>query len=63
VNPEVPKTMDTVFDKMTQDRQAQRYPDFDAVFEAFYAAGAREYLSRGDLILWSEVQPASATQS
>ena len=61
LNPESPVKLDAIFDKMTQDRKENRYPDFDAVFTAFYAAfGKGEYLSRGDLILNGEVPPAES---
>ena len=59
INPECPPKLDPIFDKMTQDRRESRYPDFEAVFGDFYAAfGDKTYLSRGDLILWSELSPA-----
>jgi hypothetical protein len=58
INGEVPSKLDPIFDKMTQDRRESRYPDFDAVFEDFYAAfGDNSFLTRGDLILWSELLP------
>jgi hypothetical protein len=56
INPECPPKLDPIFDKMTQDRRESRYPDFEAVFEDFYAAfGDKTYLGKGDLILWSEL--------
>ena len=58
INSEVPAKLDPIFDKMSQDRRDSRYPDFEAVFEDFYAAFAdRTYLQRGDLLLWSELTP------
>lgn len=58
INKECPAKLDGIFDKMTQDRKEQRYPDFDAVFEDFYKAfGDKEYLVRGDLILSSDLLP------
>ncbi len=55
VNKEVPSKLDPIFDKMTQDRKEQRYPDFDAVLDDIYGAFSEgEYLKRGDLIMWSE---------
>ncbi len=58
INSEVPAKLDPIFDKMTQDRKDSRYPDFDAVLEDFYAAFAdRTYLTKGDLLLWSELAP------
>lgn len=58
VNAEVPKALDPIFDKMTQDRKESRYQDFEAVFADFYGAFTdRTYLERGDLILWSELLP------
>jgi serine/threonine protein kinase len=56
INAEVPAALDPIFDKMTQDRKESRYPDFEAVFDDFYAAFTdKGYLARGDLILWSEL--------
>ncbi len=56
LNRESPPQLDSIFDKMTQDRKETRYADFNAVFEDFYAAfGTKEYLESGDLILSSEV--------
>jgi hypothetical protein len=56
INSECPGKIDPIFDKMTQDRKDSRYPDFEAVFEDFYAAFAdKTYLARGDLLLWSEL--------
>lgn len=56
INSEVPAKLDPIFDKMTQDRKDSRYPDFEAVFEDFYAAFAdKSYLQKGDLLLWSEL--------
>jgi hypothetical protein len=55
VNSDCPSKLDPIFDKMTQDRKESRYPDFDTMLEDFYGAfGDKEYLSKGDLILWSE---------
>lgn len=57
INSDVPTKIDPIFDKMTQDRKESRYPDFEAVFEDFYAAFAdKTYLGKGDLLLWSEPQ-------
>lgn len=56
LNSEVPPKLDPIFDKMTQDRKDSRYPDFEAVFEDFYAAFPdRTYQTKGDLLLWSEI--------
>ena len=58
INSDVPTKLDPIFDKMTQDRKESRYPDFEAVFEDFYSAFAdKTYLTRGDLIMWSELTP------
>jgi hypothetical protein len=55
VNSECPSKLDPIFDKMTQDRKDSRYPDFDTMLEDFYGAFSdSEYLTKGDLILWSE---------
>ncbi len=59
VNNECPSKLDPIFDKMTQDRKDQRYADLDGMLDDFYAAFTdSEYLTKGDLILWSEVTPA-----
>ncbi len=55
VNSECPSKLDPIFDKMTQDRKDSRYPDFDTMLDDFYGAFSdSEYLTKGDLILWSE---------
>lgn len=57
VNTDAPSGLDSIFDKMTQDKQAHRYPDIDSMLEDFYKAfPEKEYLERGDLILSSETQ-------
>ncbi len=60
VNSEAPAKLDPIFDKMTQDRKESRYPDFEAALGDFYNAFSnKEYLAKGDLLLWSEgVTPA-----
>jgi len=61
VNNKVPSKLDPLFDKMTQDRREDRYPDFDAVLGDFYAAfddGA--WLKKGDLILSSNAAAPKA---
>ena len=61
VNPEAPSGLDQLFDKATQDKREQRYPDVDAMLEDFYKAFPdKEFLERGDLILSSN---ATAPQS
>jgi serine/threonine protein kinase len=55
VNPEAPSGLDQLFDKATQDKRDQRYPDVDAMLEDFYKAfPEREFLARGDLVLSSD---------
>ncbi len=55
VNSECPSKLDPIFDKMTQDRKDQRYPDFETMLEDFYGAFTdSEFLTKGDLILWSD---------
>jgi serine/threonine protein kinase len=55
VNPDAPSGLDQLFDKATQDKREQRYPDVDAMLEDFYKAFPdREFLGRGDLVLSSE---------
>jgi eukaryotic-like serine/threonine-protein kinase len=55
VNAEAPAGLDAIFDKMTQDRVEQRYPDLDAMLEDFYKAFSDSpFLTKGDLILSSE---------
>jgi hypothetical protein len=57
VNPEAPAGLDSIFDKMTQDKVEQRYPDIDAMLEDFYKSFTEaEFLAKGDLILSSEPQ-------
>lgn len=62
VNPEVPKELDPIFDRMTQDRRTERHPDVDAVLTDFYAAfDGGPWLQRGDLILSSDaIAPATS---
>ncbi|KFE71564.1 serine/threonine-protein kinase [Hyalangium minutum] len=55
VNTDAPSGLDSIFDRMTQDKQAQRYPDIDAMLEDVYKAFPdKEYLEKGDLVLSSE---------
>jgi serine/threonine protein kinase len=55
VNAEAPSGLDTIFDKMTQDKKEQRYPDIDSMLEDVYKAfPEKEYLEKGDLVLSSE---------
>ncbi|RYZ35678.1 MAG: serine/threonine protein kinase, partial [Myxococcaceae bacterium] len=57
VNPEAPSGLDQLFDKATQDKREQRYPDVDAMLEDFYKAFPDgEYLERGSLIVSSDTQ-------
>jgi serine/threonine protein kinase len=57
----VPSKLDPLFDKMTQDRREERYPDFDAVLGDFYAAfDDGTWLRKGDLILSSDVAAPKA---
>jgi hypothetical protein len=57
VNAEAPSGLDTIFDRMTQDRKEQRYPDIDSMLADFYKAfPGKEYLDKGDLVLSSETQ-------
>lgn len=60
INSECPTKLDPIFDKMTQDRKESRYPDFEATLDDFYNAfSGKEYLTKGDVILSSEVAAAS----
>ncbi len=55
VNSEAPSGLDQLFDKATQDKREQRYPDVDAMLEDFYTAFPdREFLGKGDLIISSD---------
>jgi len=55
VNADAPSGLDSIFDKMTQDKQAQRYTDIDSMLEDVYKAFPdKEYLAKGDLVLSSE---------
>jgi hypothetical protein len=57
VNTDAPSGMDSIFDKMTQDRKELRYPDIDAMLEDVYKAFPdKEYLEKGDLVLSSDPQ-------
>jgi serine/threonine protein kinase len=57
VNAEAPSGLDSIFDKMTQDKKEQRYPDIEAMLGDVYKAfSEREFLDKGDLILSSELQ-------
>ena len=57
VNPEAPAGLDAIFDKMTEDRVDQRYPDIDSMLEDFYKSFTEaQFLAKGDLILSSEPQ-------
>jgi hypothetical protein len=59
VNAEAPAKLDPLFDKMTQDKREQRYPDIEAVLADFYAAFEDgKYLKKGDLILSSDGIPS-----
>lgn len=52
VNRNVPAGLDAIFDRMTQDRREQRYPDLDAMLEEFYGVfPSGEHLGRGELII------------
>lgn len=56
INSDCPTKLDPIFDKMTQDRKDSRYPDFEATLDDFYNAfSGKEYLTKGDVILSSEV--------
>lgn len=56
INTECPTKLDPIFDKMTQDRKDSRYPDFEATLDDFYNAfSGKEFLTKGDVILSSEV--------
>ncbi|MDP1914748.1 MAG: serine/threonine-protein kinase [Myxococcales bacterium] len=60
INSDCPTKLDPIFDKMTQDRKDSRYPDFEATLDDFYAAfSGKEYLTKGDVILSSEVSSNS----
>jgi serine/threonine protein kinase len=57
INPEAPSGLDSIFDRMTQDRKEQRYQDIDSMLGDFYKAfPGKEYLDKGDLVLSSETQ-------
>ena len=61
VNANVPSKLDPLFDKMTQDRRDDRYPDFDAVLGDFYAAfDDGSWQKKGDLILTCEAPAPKA---
>lgn len=52
VNHNVPAGLDAIFDRMTQDKRDQRFPDLDAMLEEFYGVfPSGEHLTRGELIV------------
>jgi len=56
-NPEAPSGLDAIFDRMTQDRVDQRYPDIESMLKDVYKAFPdKEYLEKGDLVLSSELR-------
>ncbi len=55
--PKVPKKLDDLFDRLTQDRPEDRAPDADAVLEAFHAA-FEGLGAPGDLLLRGRPTPA-----
>jgi eukaryotic-like serine/threonine-protein kinase len=60
INSESPAKLDPIFDKMTQDRKDSRYPDFEATLDDFYNAFSdKEYVTKGDVILSSEISPSA----
>lgn len=64
VNSEAPSGLDQLFDKATQDKREQRYPDVDAMLEDFYKAFPdKEFLARGDLVLSSDAPAQQQPQS
>lgn len=61
VRKDVPDKLDAIFDRMTQDRMADRLPDVDAVLTEFYSAfSGGDWLRKGDLVLWSESAAAGS---
>jgi hypothetical protein len=57
---EVPKALDDLFDRMTRDDPADRFPDVDALLDAFYAAFKDgRFLSKGSIILFADPPMAS----
>jgi hypothetical protein len=54
VNQQIPKDIDDLFDKMTRDAPAERYPDIDAVLSDFYSYFKDgTYLSQGKIIIYA----------
>jgi eukaryotic-like serine/threonine-protein kinase len=57
VNPEAPSGLDSIFDKMTQDKKESRYADIESMLDDVYKAfPERDFLDKGDVILSSEPQ-------
>jgi serine/threonine protein kinase len=55
VNPEAPAGLDSIFDKMTQDKKESRYADIESMLDDVYKAfPERDFLDKGDVILSSE---------
>ncbi len=64
LNSGVSKSVDRLFDRMTQDRKKKRYPDVDAVLDDFYKAFADgKYGRSGDLLLSMSPPDLGATPS
>ena len=64
VNAEIPKDIDDLFDRMTRDDPADRYPDLDALLNDFYQHFKDgQFLSKGKLILFSDPAGASGGSS
>ncbi len=54
----VPAALDELFDRMTRDEPADRYPDMDAVLDAFYdAIDDKHFPAKGRMILFAGLEP------
>ncbi len=52
----VPEAIDKIFDRMTQDRVADRYEDFEQILDEFYSAFDDEYGDMGELVLFDTIK-------
>jgi serine/threonine protein kinase len=54
-NKDVPQAIDDLFDRMTRDDPSERFPDMDALLDAFYKSIKDDrYLSKGTMIMFDD---------
>lgn len=52
----IPDAIDRIFDRMTQDRIADRYEDFEQILDDFYGSFKGEYGNASDLVLFDSLK-------